>query len=388
MTRYEKRALGRFRIIYLGSLFTLASVIAFLVYQNRYASMLEMEKYKMQHYASGVSSYIIATHMHNLGKSKDKAGAFQQIPREEGLKVALFDDDKTPVYREFDEPVRLGRGFYESGGNLYLVSRNTYMHLNVEYVAVKAMGVQDMTRSLQREVLLLLLFSLLIIAGVGYYLSRLFMLPVREEINRIDRFIKDTTHELNTPVSAILMSVSLLKKMAVDPKVVRRIELSAKRVSDIYNDLTYLFFSDLNKKQITPVAWDTLIAQRIEYYRDFAGMKQITFVRELEDFAYPMDGESAVRLIDNLISNAIKYNRIGGTITVSLNGGRLTVRDNGIGMDEAAQKEVFKRYKRVNDVEGGFGVGLDIVASICREYGIDIAMESEKDIGTVITLTF
>jgi len=351
--------------------------------------MLEMEKYKMQHYASGVSSYIISTHMQNLGSPGDNNGLFHDIPREEGLQIALFDDRKQPVYREFDEtPATFRQGFYLMDDDLLLVEQNTYMHLGVEYVAVRAMGLDQMDNALRWEILAMLFPSLMIIAAIGYYLSRLFLVPVREEINRVDRFIKDTTHELNTPISALLMSASLLKKMAIDPKVVRRIELSAKRVSSIYNDLTYLFFSDLHKKQVETIHWDKLIRHRVEYFRDFAEMKQITFTLNLKPLASEMDTESATRLLDNLISNAIKYNRIGGTITLETDTDRLSVSDTGIGIAKDVQKEVFGRYKRANDTQGGFGVGLDIVASICREYGIAITLESDKQNGTRFTLEF
>lgn len=388
MTRYEKRALRRFRIIYLGSLFSLAFVIASLYYENKHASMLQMEKYKMQHYASELSSRIISSHMQGFGESTSRTGIFDTLPEEKGLEFALYDKSGQGVYRNFDEPVRLERGFYETGGNFYLVEQNTYMHMGVEYVAVKTMGIHEMSASLFREIAWTLVFSLAVIAAVGFYLSRLFLVPVREEINRIDRFIKDTTHELNTPISAILMSISRLKKTAIEPKVVRRIELSAKRVSDIYNDLTYLFFSDLNKKQVIAVEWKELIERRVEYYRDFATLKQLTFELKLDSFRSEMDEESAIRLLDNLISNAIKYNRVGGEIIIRLHDGRLEVNDTGIGMDESVQNEVFKRYKRANDAEGGFGVGLHIVASICREYGIDITLVSSKGNGSSFILRF
>ncbi len=350
--------------------------------------MLEMEAYKMRHYASEISSYIISAHMQGLGEPGKDTSLFAHIPKEQGLEFSLYDDRGRGVYGNFYEPVRLERGFYETGGNFYLVEQNTYMHLGVEYVAVKTMAIPEMSGALVREIALMLLLALGIISAIGFYLSRLFLVPVREEINRIDRFIKDTTHELNTPVSAILMSVSRLKKLAVDPTVVRRIELSAKRVSDIYNDLTYLFFGDLNKKQPVPIDWKELIEKRVEYYRDFAESKHLTIETILRPFSSEMDGESAVRLLDNLISNAVKYNRPGGKIAIRLEEGRLTVHDTGIGMDESAKNEVFKRYKRVNDAEGGFGVGLSIVASICDEYGIAVDLETMKGVGTTFTLTF
>ncbi len=63
------------------------------------------------------------------------------------------------------------------------------------------------------------------------------MRPVREQIESLDRFISDTTHELNTPISAILMTIQSLKQ--IEPKKLKRLEASAKRLSVMYSSLTY-----------------------------------------------------------------------------------------------------------------------------------------------------
>ena len=62
------------------------------------------------------------------------------------------------------------------------------------------------------------------------------------------------------------------------------------------------------------------------------------------------------------------------------------MQDWGIGIDKAAQKDIFGRYKRANRERGGFGIGLDIVSGICRHYDIKIELESERGKGSKLHL--
>jgi two-component system, OmpR family, sensor kinase len=101
-----------------------------------------------------------------------------------------------------------------------------------------------------------------------------------------------------------------------------------------------------------------------------------------------MDRNKLGRLIDNIISNAIKYNRIGGNIDIVLKEKTLKVSDTGIGIPADKIERIFERYQRANDSVGGFGIGLNIVAMIAKEYDIEIKVDSVINKGTVIELNF
>ena len=109
---------------------------------------------------------------------------------------------------------------------------------------------------------------------------------------------------------------------------------------------------------------------------------------DLEATEVFMSKSSAHRLIDNLLSNAIKYSDVGDSISITLKNSVLEVRDTGIGIDEKVQEDIFKRYSRANDERGGFGLGLNIVLSICKQYKIKIALDSKKGEGSTFVLTF
>ncbi len=88
------------------------------------------------------------------------------------------------------------------------------------------------------------------------------------------------------------------------------------------------------------------------------------------------------KLIDNLLSNAIKYNKIKGTISVTLKDNYLCIEDSGKGMSEEQIEQLFQRYMRFDKSVGGFGIGLNIVSLIAKEYNFKIDVSSELKIGT------
>ena len=90
------------------------------------------------------------------------------------------------------------------------------------------------------------------------------------------------------------------------------------------------------------------------------------------------------RVVDNLISNAIKYNKVKGKIIITLTQGELIVQDSGIGIKKEYIKRLFERYSRFNTAEGGFGIGLNIVQHIANRYNLDIKIKSEENIGTKV----
>ena len=101
-----------------------------------------------------------------------------------------------------------------------------------------------------------------------------------------------------------------------------------------------------------------------------------------------IDKESFIRLFHNLVTNAIKYNKIGGEIEVKLLKNRLIISDTGIGIEKKKQSAIYERFYRATDQVGGFGLGLNIVHKVCKAYGIEIAFESTKGEGTVFRLGF
>ncbi|MEA2028741.1 MAG: HAMP domain-containing sensor histidine kinase, partial [Campylobacterota bacterium] len=172
-------------------------------------------------------------------------------------------------------------------------------------------------------------------------------------------------------------------------KKLHRINIAAKTVSTLYKDLTYLV---LEKDRATHEDIDIdvrrLINDRVEYFDILAQSKNIQFSIKLQPIIFHMDKKKATRVIDNLISNSIKYNKRNGKVTIELQPHRLTIKDSGIGIEESKLPYIFDRYMRFNQSEGGFGIGLSIVKTILDEYNIHIEVESQINQGTKVILTW
>jgi two-component system OmpR family sensor kinase len=167
-----------------------------------------------------------------------------------------------------------------------------------------------------------------------------------------------------------------------------RINIAAKTVSILYKDLTYLTLEQERENNDEEVELKTLIEDRAEYFSILAQSKNISCQLELEKTYLTIDRRKITRVIDNLISNAIKYNKRNGTIGITLQDKKLLIWDTGIGIKEDKIPLVFDRYLRFNETEGGFGVGLSIVKTILDEYHVKIEVKSTEGKGTKMVLSW
>ncbi len=233
-----------------------------------------------------------------------------------------------------------------------------------------------------------ILFSLLV--TLGYFLSRLIFAPMREAIILLDHFIKDTTHELNTPLQTIRGNIEMLDTASFDVrehKKFRRIEIAAQTISSIYDDLTFLMLNHNVAIHDETLDIAQILRERMEYFKYTIEQKHLHVSLKIEqDVRVTMDKNRAIRLIDNLISNAIKYNKREGDIELEVNKKGLHVSDTGVGIDIEKLDFIFQRYTRMSSDGGGFGIGLHIVSKIVKYYGFSIEIESSPQEGTTISI--
>jgi len=382
LIKEEKRTLVQFLLLYLGSSFILFAVIAYLFYQNEYRFFYDQTRTHLEMSASKLSSKIIHAHM------MKKEFSFKDIVAKYPDKIGFYDKENRVIISSIDEPIDFSQQLYQSENRMILVDRSTFGHLGVESIVIEKMGIENFVKRLQYKILLGLFLIYLFLALVGFFLAKLFLKPIQLKRIQLDNFIKDSTHELNTPITALMLSV---QSPRVDsPKNLERIRLSALRVSAIHKDLTYLLLE--NHKTISIVnklLLNDIVKEELTYLILLAEKKKIDLkVSYKEKIYFKIDKESFVRLIHNLISNAIKYNTIGGAIEIVLDKNMITISDTGIGIAKEHQKGIYERFYRATHQVGGFGLGLNIVYKVCKEYGIDIQFESEVEKGTTFWLKF
>lgn len=387
LTSYERRSLFRFLALYLSSVFVLLVIIGYLFFENNRASMISAMKFEMMYRARMLSSAIVMRAMKN--DTKDAMDTYRRNMFLKNLKhcrfeAGYYDKNKKPLYTEIDDFEVIDKDFFIKDKSCYTVTVDKSDHLGVHYIVLRENELTKTLQQLRIRIIGYLIFSFILMGIVGYFLGRLFLRPVREQIESLDKFITDTTHELNTPISAILMTIQSLK--GVEPKKMSRLEASAKRLSTMYSTLTYRLEGHEEASEI--LCFAQIVEERASYVKELIDAKHLDIELLLTPTEVFMSKISAYRLIDNLLSNAIKYSDVGDSILITLKDNVLKVQDTGIGIDEKVQSDIFKRYQRENEERGGFGIGLNIVLAICKKYKIKLGLESKKGEGSTFILTF
>ena len=310
----------------------------------------------------------------------------QKLLDNEDYKISFYDKNQNKIFGNLDENIDFTKKIIDTKNSFILTDDAVLGHLDIYYIALKENMYFKKIEELKFNIIVIFFAIYLVIAIIGFYLAKLFLKPIKEEREKLNNFIKDTTHELNTPISAILMST---ENKNLSEKQIERIKISAKRVSEIYSDLTYLFLEERDRiKNVQEFNLKDLIDEQLEYLELLSSKKRITLIKHIEDTMYKINKDDFIRIFNNLISNAIKYNKIGGTIEISLQNNILKISDTGIGIEKNKLEDIYKRYYRATQEQGGFGIGLNIVNKICKIYNIKINVESQINKGTSFTLLF
>ena len=377
LTSSEKKSFFSFLGLYLGSSFILMLIALFFYYQNEKTLYLDLVKSNMQNIVSKVSNEIIISHMLDVEFDKNI------YLKNQDYKISFYDKDKNLLFGNLDEKLNFEQNFYNDEEKLIIVDSSTVGHLGIWYIALKDNSLKEKISNLKLNIFLIFLIFYTIIAIVSWSLAKLFLKPIKNERERLNNFIKDTTHELNTPISAIIMSCEddNLTKKQLD-----RIKFSAKRVSEIYKDLTYIFLGNIEKKSLDKIDLSKVIKEEIINFEPMIARKRLKINLNIEEFFYEINKDDFIRLFNNLFSNAIKYNKTDGNIDIILQNSELIIKDSGIGISKDKIKDIFNRYYRATNQSGGFGLGLNIVNMICKTYNIKIDVQSSENIGSTFTL--
>jgi len=382
LIKEEKKTLIQFLLLYLGSSFILFAIIAYLFYQNESRFFYDKVHSSLEITAGKLSSKIIYAHM------MKKEFIFKDELKNYHDKIGFYDKNSTPIATNIKDTIDFSKHIYQDKNRMILVDRSTFGHLGVESIVIERYGIETFVHKLQYKITISLLLIYVILAIIAYFLAKLFLKPIQQKRIQLDNFIKDSTHELNTPITALILSVN--SPMLNSPKNLERIRLSASRVSAIHKDLTYLMLDkDNQSKPSKDLLLNDMLKEELIYLTLLAEKKKIKVeLHDLDKIYFKIDKESFIRLIHNLISNAIKYNTMGGEIEIILKDREIIIKDTGIGIAKEHQKGIYERFYRATNQVGGFGLGLNIVYKVCQEYNIEIDFKSEVNKGTTFWLRF
>jgi len=379
LTQSEKKTLLGFLSLY--SFFTIVILffISFLYFSFQKDLMLQQKRILMQEYAND-----FVFRLKDLHVNFDK---YKYYPRDEKFNSAIYDSDRKLIFSTLESnKVHLDDVAYRSGGKIHFIEEPESYYLGAKYIVLEIPDDEEWLILLEKEITLFVLIAFFFMTLLGYFLLKIFLRPMRDALHLLDRFIKDTTHELNTPVSAIISNVEMIDIQSLDEKLARkikRIDIGAKTISNIYEDLTFLTLDNKIISQNEILDLSTILKQRVEYFKTLAEVKKIEFILDIKkDISIFCDKKKLAKLIDNFLSNAIKYNKVKGKILVTLYENHMSIEDTGKGMSQEQIENLFQRYVRFDNSVGGFGIGLNIVSLIAKEYNFKIDVISKLGEGT------
>jgi len=226
----------------------------------------------------------------------------------------------------------------------------------------------------------------LVAVGWGYILTALIFAPKKQMEDAMTMLTSNIIHELNIPLATIEANSKMLQKTLTDNKSLQRlqrIEDASTRLKRLYDELVYSIKKEIQTIEKECFDVKKVIEERVSFFKE---QKRNPFNVEMQAYEIEADKIGFEQMIDNLLSNAMKYSSKESPIFISLKEGTLSIEDKGIGMTATELLRIYERYFKGDERSEGEGIGLSLVKTYCDSENIGIEMKSEKNVGTHVGL--
>ncbi len=380
MYKSEKRTIFNVVALYLSSTLLLLATIFTSYYFYKQEQLVHDEKEILKVYNQKVEEKLLELNQNQNTKYK--------YPRDEKFESAIYDIDKNLIFSTFKTQIdHFDSEFLRIAANSYYITNLKPYYLGAAYIVVEK---KTLPMGISNDLIAIAIIIVFITIITSFFLIKLILKPLRENLHLLDNFIKDTTHELNTPITTILANIETLEDEDFSEKSFKkfqRIKIASLNISNLYQDLVYLLLNHQVSSKNEDLQLSDIVNERVHYFTIMSTAKNINFELNIQsNVIFEADKQKIERLIDNILSNAIKYTKKSTTIAIALKNSSLHIKDEGKGMSKEEIKTIYEKYTRFDNVQGGFGIGYSIIKSIADEYNIDIEIDSKIDIGTEVIL--
>lgn len=224
---------------------------------------------------------------------------------------------------------------------------------------------------------------------------------LEKSFQRKKEFLSDASHELRTPTSVIKsycdVMLSREREGAAYKDAIKKIGVTVNRMTELINRILVISRIDSNSSELRLVRLGVkeLVDDVFRLVGQAAKEKRVSLRLHGPEVEIRADRESLFEVFTNLVENAVKYNREGGSVNVRISTDKefceISVEDTGMGIDEKDLENIFKRFYRTDASRGltvGSGLGLSIVNAIVKAHGGHIVVESDKGIGSRFKVFF
>lgn len=377
----SKRFAHKYALIYTGVLAVLL-VVPLVTYVYL---LLQIDEAKVKLSLESQSKKIIISMQHY--KNSDKVYHF---PRYKEYRAALYDHKYQSIFSTLEfEPDVFTEGFHHQGNRYYYVYplMSSY-YFDADYLIVETVHTANNIYLFASSVMIAIIIALFIFS---FLLLKNFSAPFEKLNTQLDNFIKDSMHEINTPLTIINLNADLFANKYGENKYLLRMKSASKTLSTIYNDMDYLVKQGRVAHKVEVINFSDFVQKRVDYFQEVANLKNITLDTHITgEQKYHFSKTKLQRIVDNTISNAIKYSHDNSHIDIKLQEENdcivFEVTDYGLGIENTTK--IFSRYYRENEAKGGFGIGLNIVKEIIEEENILLDVTSTLGKGATFCYTF
>ncbi|PHR54523.1 MAG: two-component sensor histidine kinase [Arcobacter sp.] len=373
----ERKFVRRYSLIYtfIISFILLAPLSIYVNHE------LNVQEIKTEIELKSIQANIIGS-MGTFGNNPNKVFEF---PKFTSYESGLYTKDYSIIYTQIKEPLpSFMRGYHSQGLSRFLITKiPSEKYFFADYIITRTTISYS---SVLLQVSFIAFGIIALILFLSFYFLNSFSMPFKRVNEKLDDFIQESMHEMNTPLSIINVNVDLFDSKYGKNKYFNRIKSATKSLATIYNDMDYLIKENRVDYKDELISLEAFIQERIEYFELICQLKNI----ELSLYAPTktviiFNPTKLQRIIDNTLSNAIKFSDKDGRIEVRIQeteegGISLSFQDYGQGIKNP--EKIMGRYYRENEYKNGFGIGMSIVKSIIDEAGITLHVKSKLSEGS------
>ena len=296
-------------------------------------------------------------------------------------KIAIIDSNNKLLYSSFDitPTYNLSKITYFKDDKVFYNSIKQFTDVG----DVKVIFEKKLNYSIIKEKsIILILVNLIFLVGCSLFLYFHMKNIYTHITKKLDAFFKDAIHEIRTPLGVIQINLDFIENSNVSSMALKRAQGGVRNLTSVYESLEYCIKNKKVKYKKESINISHFLRNRIDFFNVLAEIKDVAIHYEIQDnIMVYMSRIELQRLIDNNLSNAIKYSKNNTQIRsiLYIKDSSLFLEFSNYGDPIKDTSKIFKRYYRGDDIRGGFGLGLSIVEYICGIYDITINVTSNEE---------
>lgn len=343
LKNYEKESLFKNFIVFFSLLETLLILLFLELYHTKKTEYRHTLLQDMQ-----LCSYSLEC----------KQFSFDFAPQNENILNKLYDNNGTYAY--------------------FTIPKSKKYYMKITYAAEKlAADIQN----IRYELWIKFFLASLLLFVVAVFFTFYSLSPIRKALRLNDEFIKDILHDFNTPITSMILNIKMLKDEKGEDPYINRLTKSIDTLLRLQNNLKSFLHNSPSQNESIDIAH--LIEERVKHIQNI--YPDLSYIVDKQNkLVKTTNHELLIRILDNLLSNAAKYNKANGEVKVTIINESVIIEDTGKGIKNL--DKVMQRYYKEQD--RGIGLGLHIVNKLCNELNIGMTIQSQVNVGTKITLNF